>query len=1043
MKPTARSQGFFRHTRWGARRGSTRTIGLAASALTALAAIALVGFFYLRGRAGAPVIARGNSVPSEKAPDILSGVPGQGLGAGKGMEITLMDRDDPRRVSMRIKTDSSEPQPNARYQVRKPEAFLYSRNGTITHIRADTGLLYVPNTQGQPEAATLEGNVVVRTFDEPAPGSKFDPDAPGIEPLMTFRAPAIQYDGTLGEVATSTAFDVTTPQAIFNGNGLRVIFNQESRRLEYCEVPGGGSLEYSTDGTDPLTKKRRENRKPATPPAPGTPAPAPKDPPVETYYHAVLGGGVRVTRGSQEIDSDALDSWVHLVDNELPDDAVTPAPVRIAANTNEPKATPPPDADVAENAPTAPEGTQSIEPTETPAEPATKLAQSDTPTPPSEPPAKADDKIVIRWPGSMVIRVAETKPQELAKDKVAVRFTTGPDALCNFKDPAAGARGTASQIDYGATSQVLTLAAIRPDGVVLTADGSGTATCASLSINLGSGQTTINGAGTLRDGADRYITWAGRAQFQFATGPEGMSSMVESASASGAVEAIQGSARLRGSELAASFLVSENRSDVYKLQVSGKAQAADGKGGELNADALNVSFADASAKGTPLPEMIDATGNVLGQKDGTSLSAQTLHVNLTADEESLPVATSINAAGDVKFVKVEEKSDGRINVINASADEIAGDIEAQMVELIGPNSSIGNLTSRVVGSTIRVDGMRRYVDVYGQGRFEHQGGAVDSAGTSDALVTWTRHVAYDDVMGIVECEGNVVASNHPDAFTVQTMRADRVKLMLEPHPEGVPLNPDSPPRRLQQAYAWGIPGEAPRPAQLEMRVYDTPGAVGRERPVRVAFLEGNAIAADDDAGTLNVPGAGRMYFSDRRQRAQDVKSEARLTADDAMQTSNPFGGKSRRGDARFIWNDSMDIDRRMGLITIKGKSNLRHVRLVDGLPTDIEADTLIGKFRNIQVSQADRDNSDIQAEFLGADAMGNVWIRSTDNKELVADRVEYDAEAGIAKASANEGNSVVFFDPTQAVPQRARLLYLDLTNNRVEIKDAGTVVVPR
>ena len=56
---------------------------------------------------------------------------------------------------------------------------------------------------------------------------------------------------------------------------------------------------------------------------------------------------------------------------------------------------------------------------------------------------------------------------------------------------------------------------------------------------------------------------------------------------------------------------------------------------------------------------------------------------------------------------------------------------------IGPNSTLSDNTSKVFGSTIRADGMQRVADVYGQGSFEHEGGTVDTEGTSDALVTVT------------------------------------------------------------------------------------------------------------------------------------------------------------------------------------------------------------------------------------------------------------------------------------------------------------------
>lgn len=1047
------------------RRGSTRTAGLAVSAVVALGFVAMVGFFYLRGRAGVPVNAGAQTIRGEAPPDIRAGVPGQAIGAGRGMEVTLVDRGDPSRVSMRIISESSEPRENARYIVQRPRGYIYARDGRAYHVSADTGVLHIPNTQMRPESATLEGNVVIRVFEGQAPGARFDPDDPAVSMMARFDTQSIQYDGTLGEVTTPDPFTVTTEKARFWAVGLRGIFNQEQDRLEYGEIHRDGHLVYVTSGDDPLRPK------PSKPPAPtgrpGSP-PAPKPPPVETFYVASLTGGVVVTRGSQSIESDALDGWIRLVDNKLADNAVAPAPVRAGLSPGRPVGTeaPAPRAALGETASGSVAGgvadgfesagldslawssgdAASRSTVEHP------LGDGDSGSSGSDRVGSADsatdgtssDVIDVRWTGAMVVRVSEHRPSELGTDQVAVRFTTGPDSLCLFRDHAAGATGTASTIDYAATSRVLRLESLAPGGVHLRAAGAGHAVCSSLSVQLGAGVATVSGPGSLRDRTDRYLVWNEQAEFQFKIDDGGMTSLIEHARVLGNVGAVQGESRLSGSELSASFVTSGERSNIHKLTVLNEARAVDGSGGELNSAELDVFFDAPAGSEASFPSMIDARGGVLGQKDGSMLEAQSVRVVLEPDGKGRPEATSVAAIGSARFVRAKERDEGRVDLVDARSEEILAELGAQIVELIGPGSTVANLSSSVTGSAIRIDGLRRYVDVFGQGRFEHRGRAVDSESTSDAMVTWTRHVFYDDELGIVECEGSVVASNQPDAFTVQTLRADRARLMLEPRIEGLSEHAGSAPRQLQRAYAWGSTGDVRRPAQVEMREYPSPYAAGRERPSRVAFLEGDHVIADDVEGTLRVPGEGRAFFSDRRRHDEGIRTDpGRVPGDPATSSSNPFGGRFERGDSRFQWRDSMVVDRRTGFVTLTGKSNLRHVRLTDGLPTDIEADTIVGRFRNMQVSEADRRDLELRAEFLGADAMGNVWIRSTDHKELLADRVEYDAEAGIAKAIANTGNSVVYFDPAQGIPQRAAVLYWDQANNRIEIREAGTIVVPR
>jgi hypothetical protein len=95
-----------------------------------------VGYFYLRGRSGTTPVAVQPQREGDKPPDIRAAVPGQSLGAGKGVEITFFDKADPTRVSMKIKTESSEPEPGGRYLVTKPQAMIYSKDGGASRTSA-------------------------------------------------------------------------------------------------------------------------------------------------------------------------------------------------------------------------------------------------------------------------------------------------------------------------------------------------------------------------------------------------------------------------------------------------------------------------------------------------------------------------------------------------------------------------------------------------------------------------------------------------------------------------------------------------------------------------------------------------------------------------------------------------------------------------------------------------------------------------------------------------------------------------------------------
>ena len=64
-------------------------------------------------------------------------------------------------------------------------------------------------------------------------------------------------------------------------------------------------------------------------------------------------------------------------------------------------------------------------------------------------------------------------------------------------------------------------------------------------------------------------------------------------------------------------------------------------------------------------------------------------------------------------------------------------------------------------------------------------------------------------------------------------------------------------------------------------------------------------------------------------------------------------------------------------------------------------------------------------------------------KELVADRVEYDAVKGSLDAAADGQGRVSIFDPSRGAPVSARRLFWDLSHDRIEVRELDPIVTPR
>jgi len=129
------------------------------------------------------------------------------------------------------------------------------------------------------------------------------------------------------------------------------------------------------------------------------------------------------------------------------------------------------------------------------------------------------------------------------------------------------------------------------------------------------------------------------------------------------------------------------------------------------------------------------------------------------------------------------------------------------------------------------------------------------------------------------------------------------------------------------------------------------------------------------------------------------------------------------------------VDQRTGRVTMRRNVRLTHKRLGDGGLTRLWCDTLVAE------TLPDSDDP-ARAQLRSATATGSVRVMR-EGKEMLADRVEYDAETGVLEAFADEGRVVNFFDPTLGVNQTARGFRWNLIHDEVRIFNPGAGAAPR
>lgn len=205
------------------------------------------------------------------------------------------------------------------------------------------------------------------------------------------------------------------------------------------------------------------------------------------------------------------------------------------------------------------------------------------------------------------------------------------------------------------------------------------------------------------------------------------------------------------------------------------------------------------------------------------------------------------------------------------------------------------------------------------------------------------------------------------------------------------------------------------------------GAEGERTLERLLYLEGPTIVADNTAGTLDVDRAGRMLIVDARRSEAGGEDGSRL-----------------RGSTLFEWAGSLRMLREAGTMDMRRGVRMTHRRLADGEVTDLESERLTAAVRRTGEPGGNDtpEGAEPSGELVSATATGAVYVRSG-TRELVADRLEYDARAGTAVASAASGGVVSMFDERTAAPVTAERLFWDMVRDRVEVRRPGPIVAPR
>lgn len=948
------------------------------------------------------------------------GLPPVGAGGGvqlggdadqvaRNVDISFVDREDPSRTQARMIAGQMAPEGSRGYIATEPRMWIYQSAGQTVHVMADRGDLAMPARSQPPERGTLTGDVVIRVYEPGVDTSPAVLDA--ATPAATFKTPELDFNVELGTVSTQETVVGSADDLVFEVNGLDIRGNQVTSQLERLESPRGGTATFTPPASsskpqqaEPAQPERPQEQQPATQPGRGAPepsahetptsaTPSPQASPAETYYQLQIRGNVVITRGTMTTNADALDAWVRLIDNGLPDGAIAPLGTRTAAGHLDTTAR----------------------------VMAALLATVDQDQPEGSTPG---EPITLTWDGPLVARPLAGQPRELQRDDLAFRLSAPERGLVQIADAELDARGHAATIDYYPTTQRAVLLGPAANSVFVTAPGVGEARGIRVELDLLSETAAMIGPGQLTalgEDQEGRIAWAERADMDFRRVPardgmrEGLT--LRSASFRGKVNGQAQDARLNAETIDAEFFdVDASQPLIRRLVMTREpnepAMASSDRTGSLRGDRIELQFELDRDRTRSLPDRLIATGNVDGRGQDATFTAGSLDAKLAATTDGSKLRTEVEEAELTGAVDLRAR-DAQGARVTARGERVFIRPDDQYAEIEAADGAIATASragTEIAGPQIRLDALNGQAQVFGPGTLTHELQREDRARPSTLTLGWDNFMLFDDAKGEAEADGNarinltdgrteedrIAAANIQLAFSVPAV-GDATEGLDPQFAEG------------QRELLWARAEAEPTPGAvviIESRRFV--GSSPEDRTLKSALVL-MVPEAKLDGPTSNIEAIGQG-------RAIILEQPDAMPLDDGATAERGRGSFSElarggSGQALVDWLGAMSFDRAAQQLVLDRGVRLSHRSEPDAPQLDLDCEQL-----TITLEGLDRSRS--ATTLRSARAEGAVYA-ATDDREVVARSLDYDARSGLIIASGDPMAPVVVFDRRSAQPASA------------------------
>jgi lipopolysaccharide export system protein LptA len=926
-----------------------------------------------------------------------------------------------------------------------PEATFFLENGQILVARSDHGDFVTPAGQDQPEGGQFTDNGIVRLY-EPKGGRV---DLENDEPSMVGSFEHLEFDMRLGLISTGdTPITFNGPDIEVRGIGANAFLNQADRSLGSFDIARRPVVRFI-----PPAEEERQQSEPLKTPAdsaskPGaagsgtagaegrlsepTSEPTPRGEGAVRHYKATFEDRVVLMQGTRRIEADELTIYFRLIDNRLPEDAIAPlqsttGPVEIGLGPHRP--------DVLRLGVLATAGLASGSSHVIPAQ-----AKPGTAGPRERAP------IELHAEGPLRVNLLDEIPPQLDEgNHLFAEFIAQESGVVVIKDDELGAELRCVSLQYAATSQTLRIDGRGSQGVTGTLPGIENVAIGWLEADFKSGTSRIPGGGEAITEDGGVLTWIKHADVSFDIDEEGRI-WPTGATLVGRPTVRDEEGLARGERMIARFERTKN-GDVALAStrfIGDSITTTPDRYDSIRADETLITFAhtpDENGDLRPSPVSFKATGNVVAkQAGGTDLTCDSLDARLEEDERGQVVVTRAFINGSIQFSRIQPFEPRTV----VTAESIDADPIAKTALLTGTDGEPADVEyggTTITGDEIRLDEIARFVSVFGAGEMTHTEGTTANRDDPDLHVRWSKQMIFDDREGDIQVHGDVAARFNHNAFEHDDIEAYRLHIALAPEVEGGDAELSIANTRRQvlrvEAISESIEFEGGKPAIVRSRRY-TVDDRGERTLARAMNLESPRIIGDHVKGTLDAPGPGRLLVLDHRDKDADAVDGAPGPGVEAA--SGPTLASDARGAALFDWTSGMSLERESGTMVMSGDVRVTHKRLDDGSILNLECHRLTAQVALDETAETGNQSSqrNIAGDLESVTATDAVYVR-WQGRELIADRINYDAHLGVLTAKARD---LTLFDSASATVTKGASLEWDLKTDRVTWSGATPITAP-